>query len=272
MSAFLDRIVGPVGRALVLHELLERGRDRWVLVITGLFVTLAGGVGLYGKSVDGSEGALTAPSLMTLCSFLVPLVALVLGHDAIVGERERNTLGLLFSLPVRRGEVLVAKFLGRALALTLAVGLGLGSAALMFGGGQAGRILYMLAPTLLLGLAFLSIGVAISTFVQRRATAASAIVTVWFVFVLFYDMGLLGLMVATDGQLPQSVVVGLVAANPAGLYRMGLLVDLVGTEALGEMGLGAALPSIPLRYGIWLAWVLLPLALGALGLARRRTA
>lgn len=262
---------GPVARALVVHELLERGRDRWVLVVTGLFITLAGGVGLYGKAAEGAEGALTAPSLMTLCSFLVPLVALVLGHDAIVGERERNTLGLLFSLPVRRGEVLLAKFLGRALALALAVILGLGTAAAVLGGGQADRLLYLVLPTLLLGLCFLSIGVAISTFVERRATAASAIVSVWFLFVLFYDMGLLALLVATDGQVPQSVVVGLVAANPAGLYRMGVLVDLVGPAALGEMGLGAALPSIPVRDAIWGAWVVVPLVLGGIGLARRRT-
>ncbi len=82
---------------------------------------LASGVGLYGRAAEESAAAVTAPSLVTLATFLVPLVALILGHDAIVGERERNTLGLLMSLPVGRAEVLVAKFLGRASALSISV-------------------------------------------------------------------------------------------------------------------------------------------------------
>ena len=52
----------------------------------------------------------------------------------IVGERERNTLGLLLSLPVSRVEVVLAKFLGRSMALAAAVGLGLGATILLSGG------------------------------------------------------------------------------------------------------------------------------------------
>jgi Cu-processing system permease protein len=94
--------MGRVGRALIWHELLERTRDRWVVVISLLFALLATGVGLYGRSAETDVAKLTGPSLVTLASLLVPLVALVLSHDAIVGERERNTLGLLLSLPVGR--------------------------------------------------------------------------------------------------------------------------------------------------------------------------
>ncbi len=60
-------------------------------------------------------------SLASLSIFLLPLIALLLSYDAIVGERERNTLGLLLSMPVGRTEVIVGKFVGRALALCLAV-------------------------------------------------------------------------------------------------------------------------------------------------------
>jgi Cu-processing system permease protein len=117
--------MGRVFRALVLHELLERTRDRWVLVISVLFALLATGVGLYGRSAEADAAALTGPSLVTLTGLLVPLVALVLGHDAIVGERERNTLGLLLSLPVSRPGVVLAKYLGRLIALCGAIALGL---------------------------------------------------------------------------------------------------------------------------------------------------
>jgi Cu-processing system permease protein len=81
--------MGRVGRALIGYELLERLRDRWVIVISILFALLASAVSLYGRSAESEVSKLTGPSLVTLASLLVPLVALVLSHDAIVGERER---------------------------------------------------------------------------------------------------------------------------------------------------------------------------------------
>ena len=65
--------MGRVGRALVWHELLERARDRWVLVISALFALLAWGVGLYGQAAEAEVAKLTGPSLVTLASLLVPL-------------------------------------------------------------------------------------------------------------------------------------------------------------------------------------------------------
>ncbi|MBW2253560.1 MAG: ABC transporter permease [Deltaproteobacteria bacterium] len=215
--------MGRVGRALVLHEFLERIRDRWVLVITLVFAVLAGGIALYGRSAGDAAGLVTAPSLVTLAAFLVPLVALVLGHDAIVGERERHTLGLLLSLPVTRGEALLAKFLGRGIALCLAIGIGFGTAAFAMGAGQRGVLLSLVPSTLLLGTSFLSVGILISTVAQRHATAASLSVVTWFGLVFFYDLALLVAMVATDGALSQDAVAWLVSLNPAGLYRLGLM-------------------------------------------------
>lgn len=259
-----------VARALVLHELLERLRDRWVLVGAGLFVLLASGVGLYGRGAEASAAAVTAPSLVTLATFLVPLVALVLGHDAIVGERERNTLGLLLSLPVGRGEVLVAKYLGRGLALSLAVVLGLGAAALVLPAGQRATLLALTPPTLLLGAAFLSLGVLISSVSRRHATAASVAVAVWFVMVLFWDLGLLAALVATDGAISQDAIAGLVAANPAGLYRVGLIADLTGASDLASLGVTAALPTRLGQAAIWAGWIGGPLVVGAALLHRRK--
>jgi Cu-processing system permease protein len=259
-----------VARALVIHEFAERLRDRWVLVVTILFALLASGVALYGRSAEESAAAVTAPSIVTLAAFLVPLVALVLGHDAIVGERERHTLGLLLSLPVGRGEVLVAKYLGRTLALTISVVLGLGAAALLLQGGQRAVLLSLLPDTLLLGTSFLSIGILISAVARRHATAASMAVAVWFLLVLFWDLGLLAALVATDGALSTGTVAGLTVANPAGLYRTGLLTRLGGGAGLEELGLDLVLPSSAVRALLWAAWIAGPVAIGALLLGRNK--
>jgi len=262
--------MGRVARALIVHELVERTRDRWVLVSTLLFALLAAGITLYGRSAADSEALVTAPSLVTLSSLLVPLVALVLGHDAIVGERERHTLGLLLSLPVSRGEVLLAKFVGRLLALGLAIGLGLGSAALLLGGAQRGLLLSLVPPTLLLGASFLSIGMLLSVMTRRHATAASLAVTTWFLLVFFYDLGLLALLVGTGGAIGQGAIAWLVHLNPAGLYRMTLMARLVGTGSLSDLGLAVALPGAAAQAAIWAAWIGGPLVVGAAMLLRRR--
>jgi Cu-processing system permease protein len=262
--------MGRVGRALVLHELLERTRDRWVVVISLLFALLASAVSLYGRSAGGEAEKLTGPSLVTLASLLVPLVAMVLSHDAIVGERERNTLGLLLSLPVSRVEVVAAKLLGRALALTLSVVVGLGLAMAVSDPAGAQTLLRLLGPTLLLGLAFLSLGMLISTCTRRQVTAASVVVVVWFGLVFFYDLGLLGLLVITDGAISQQAISNLVVGNPAGLYRVQMMHTFAGAEVLEELGMKAALPGAAGMGLLWAAHVLLPGCLSGWLLAREK--
>jgi Cu-processing system permease protein len=252
-----------VAAAIVLHELQERSRDRWVLVVTGLFALLAIGISAYGNATEDFSAIVTGPSLVTMATFLVPLVALVLGHEAIVGERERHTLGLLLSLPVRRGEVLLSKYIGRLMALGISLSLGLGLASLFLGTGQQQVVLGLIWPTLLLGAAFLSIGVWISTVCARMATAASIAVAIWFMFVFIYDLALLAVLVVTDGAISQDTITWAVSLNPAGLYRISLMVQLLGESALGDLGLAVTLPGPAKSAAIWFGWICLPLAAGA---------
>lgn len=259
-----------VARALLVHEYLERVRDRWVIVVSVLFALLASGVSLYGRSAEIEAAKLTGPSLITLTSLVVPLVALVLSHDAIVGERERNTLGLLLSLPVSRIEVLLAKFLGRAGALATAIVLGLGGAMIVSEPAAAEALMKLMLPTLLLGLAFLSIGMLISVLARRQGTAASIVVVVWFGLVFFYDLGLLGLLVMSDGAISQDNVARLVLANPAGLYRIQMMEGFAGAEVLRDLGMSTSLPSRGVANLIWLAWLALPVIASGVLMSRRQ--
>lgn len=263
--------MGRVGRALVLHELLERARDRWVLVITILFAALASAVSVYGGRAGGDAAVLTGPSLVTLASLFVPLVALVLSHDAIVGERERNTLQLLLAMPIGRVELVVAKLLGRALALSVAVVAGLGIATLLQPAGQREVMLALMAPTLLLGLAFLSLGILISTITSRQVMAASLVVVTWFCLVFFYDLALLGVLVATEGALPPQLVTNLVVGNPAGLYRVQLMQELAGSVMIEALGQSAALPGRWATAAIWAGWIIVPTGLSGVLLRFRRS-
>lgn len=264
--------MGRVALALVRHEFLERTRDRWVVVVSLLFALLALGVGLYGRSAEAEVAKLAGPSLVTLASLLVPLVALVLSHDAIAGERERNTLGLLLSLPVGRFEVVMAKFIGRSLALAAAVALGLGAAMLVSDPAGARTLLTLMGPTLLLGLAFLSMGLLISTLTRRQSSAASVVVVVWFALVFFYDLGILGLLVITDGGIPQSAVSALVVGNPAGLYRVQMIQEFAGFDALQDLGGKTGLPGSATIGLLWCSWLVVPAAISGVLLSRRKVA
>ncbi len=261
--------MGRVGLALLVHEFWERARDRWVLTISALFALLCSAVTLYGKGADGVGTQLTGPSLVTLTSLFVPLVALVLGHDAVVGERERNTLGMLLSLPVSRLEVVIAKFVGRLLALLCSIALGLGGA-LLVAGGQATVLLRFALPTSLLGASFLAVGVLISSTSQRQVGAASLVVVTWFALVFFYDLGLLGLLVVSDGQVSPATIGWLVHLNPAGLFRTEMLRSFSGPGALDHLGVRAGSPGRAAEVLTWIGWSVLPLSLSALLLAREK--
>lgn len=264
-----------VGRALALHELRERIRDRWVAVVSILFAALASAVSVYGRQAEGdiigAASTLTGPSLVTLASLFVPLVALVLSHDAIVGERERNTLGLLLSLPVSRLEVVVAKFVGRGAALVLSVAIGIGCAMALSDPGERSVLMMLVGPTLLLGLSFLSIGMLLSSITTRLTMAASLVVVVWFGLVFFYDLGLLGMLVISDGGVSQQLIADLVTANPAGLYRTTMMTAFSGGQ-LSELGFVATLPGQTGLAILWGAWIVGPVLLSAVMLSIRKVA
>ena len=147
-------------------------------------------------------------SLSSLSIFLVPLIAMLLAYDAIVGEADRGTLALLLSYPVARWQVMAGKFAGHLVILALATGAGYGFAGLalqwLHGGGldaAAWRpFALLIGASVLLGASFLALGYLVSAAVRERATAAGIAVGVWLFFVVIYDMALLGALAADQGR------------------------------------------------------------------------
>ena len=113
-------------------EVRDSLRNRWVLAATLLLAALALSLGFLGSSPTGSVKAdpltITVVSLSSLSIFLIPLIAMLLAYDAVIGEIERGTMALLLSYPVSRWQVLVGKFIGHLIILTLATTAGYGLA------------------------------------------------------------------------------------------------------------------------------------------------
>lgn len=258
-------------------------RNRWIVATTLLLAALALSLTLLGSAPTGSVGAdplaVVVVSLTSLSIFLLPLIALMLSFDAVVGEQERGTLILLLAYPVARWEVLAGKFLGHTGILAVATGIGYGTAAaalLLWNGVENAAwsaFAGMVGTSVLLGAAFVSLGGLASVVVRDRATAAGIAVGIWLLFVLLYDTALLGMLVADQGEtIGARQLDMLLLLNPTDAYR---LLNLTGSESVsvyaGMAGPGEAGRLSPtLLVAALVAWIAAPLGLATAILSRRQ--
>lgn len=264
-------------------EIREGVRNRWVVAATLLLATLALTLAFLGAAPAGRVGAgaleVVVVSLSSLSIFLLPLIALLISHDAIVGEMERGTMLLLLTYPLSRWQVVLGKFLGHVAILGAATLIGYGAAAVALAG--AGETIAaeswrdfaaMIGSTILLGAAFVALGTFVSALVRVRGTAAGIAVGLWLFSVLIWDMALLGVLVADQGQtIGAAALDALLLLNPADAYRLFNLAGLPNVGQLSGMagiaaGSGLTAPTLLAALG---AWVLAPLAAAVAIFARR---
>ncbi|MHB1121978.1 MAG: ABC transporter permease [Ramlibacter sp.] len=256
---------------IAFKELRDRLRNRWVLAVALVFTVFALVIAYFGGAQQGAVGLrsieATIASLVSLVIYLIPLIALLLGFDAVVGERERGSLDLLLSLPVTRLEVLLGKYLGLAAALTLSTLAGFGLVALLLVGqiGMAGLEPYLgfMFSSVLLGLAFLSLAVLLSVLARDRTRASGLAIALWFFFVLVFDLLLLGLLVAGGGEAAGHWFPYLLLFNPADVFRILNIFSLDDVRSL--YGLASIVPGALakpwLMALVMLAWIAAPLGI-----------
>lgn len=254
-------------------EFRDRIRNRWVLAIAVLFAVFALLIAWFGGAQQGAVGfrsvELLIASLVSLVIYLLPLIALVLGFDAVVGEREQGSLDLLLSLPLTRLELLLGKYLGLAAALAVSTlgGFGLVAAILALQLDPAAFLRYggFILSSVLLGLVFLSLAVMVSVFAVDRTRASGLAIGLWFLFVLVFDLLLLGVLVASGGSFGGELFAWLLLLNPADVFRilnvfsLGEVRELYGLDTLLPASLAAPWLLVP----VMLLWIVVPLAIAA---------
>lgn len=264
-------------------EIQEGLRNRWVLATTLLLAALALTLTFLGSAPTGNVGVraldVVIVSLSSLTIFLLPLIALLISHDAIVGEMERGTMLLLLSYPIARWQVVLGKFLGHLAILAFATLLGYGAAAAAL--AVTGEVIdveswrafaSMIGSSVLLGATFIAVGYLVSALVRERGTAAGIAIGIWLVFVLIYDMALLGLLVVDQGQaISGNLLSTLLLLNPTDVYRLFNLSGSGNVSALSGMAgvaQNTALSSSVLLTAL-AVWALFPLGLATLAFSRR---
>lgn len=258
-------------RTLASKEFKDRLRNKWVLAVALVFTVFSLVITYFGGAAQGQVGPrsieFTIASLVSLVIYLIPLIALLLGFDAVVGERERGSLDLLLSLPITRMELLLGKYLGLAAALTLSTLAGFALVAVLLYRQFSAVALFhyggFMLSSVLLGLAFLSLAVCMSVLARERTRASGLAIALWFFFVLVFDLLLLGALVATGGKYGGDLFAYLLLLNPADVFRILNVFSLEDVRTL--YGLTSVVPPAlarPWLMGlVMVAWIAGPLAL-----------
>ena len=268
--------------AIAGREVLAGIRNRWLLAASLLLGVLALTLAFIGSTPAGpvaaSPLAITVVSLSSLSVFLVPLIGLLVSYDTLVGEIERGTMPLLMTYPVTRWRIVLGKFAGQVAILAIATVVGFGVAALVTGlgeGGDAeawGAFGVMVGGSILLGAAFVALGTLFSAVVAERGTAAGVSAAAWLIFVVLFDMALLAILVADEGQVVSGNLFRvLLLLNPTDVYRM---LTLAGSESVGALS-GMAGVSAEAAFGqgllfpVMALWIAVPLGLAGLLFGRK---
>ena len=217
------------------------------------------------------------PSFAAFLGFLLPLVAIALGFDAINGEYNRRTMSRVLAQPIYRDAVLFGKFLGGLLIIAIAlltlwqlmIGLGILFLGLPPSGADIVRGVFWLAATLAYAGVWLALAIAFSTVIRSPATSALAALSVWLVLTVFWGMIaplLAGAVAPIDPLDPATILTqfewhqAIARFSPQTLYGevTGLLLDpaarSVGPlfyDQLEGAVIGAPLPTLQSLLIVW---------------------
>jgi ABC-2 type transport system permease protein len=212
------------------------------------------------------------PAFVGFLGFLVPLVAIALGFDAVNGEFNRRTLSRVLAQPIYRDALLLGKFLGGLFTLTLVltaiwlmiVGLGLFRLGVPPTGEEVARGLLFLVATIAYGGVWLGIALVCSIRFRQPATAALAAIAVWLFFTVFWGMliGLISQGLARGAFNQIQIELFLARLSPNTLYAEAILAFLnPAVRAFGPLlpiqliQLQWAVPTpLPLSQSLMLVW------------------
>ena len=177
-----------------------------------------------------------------LVTTLVPLVGVVVGYNAVSGERESGSLKLLLSLPHSRADVVFGKVVGRGAALALAVFAGflLPAAVLIVApvSFNPGAYLGYTVFAAILGVVFVAIAVGCSAAATTQRRALIGGVAIYVLFVLLWT--------AITGQILNSAS-GLIDPLPVETAQIRTFLEAAnpttGIEELANAFLGEQLFS-----------------------------
>ncbi|MFO8077898.1 MAG: ABC transporter permease subunit [Thermoplasmatota archaeon] len=179
-------------------EIMDNIRNKWIIIMTLIFAALTILVSYFGSQGEGWQSlAITIIGMMTLVEYLIPIIGLMLGYAAIVGEIETGSMSAFLSLPVKRFEIILGKFigLGGVLSFSILIGFGIAGIIIGFNVSDVDYVQYVsfIASSIVLGLVFIALSLFFSSFFKRRSTSMGMSIFLWFFFTMIWGIVMTGI-------------------------------------------------------------------------------
>ena len=277
MSTISLRISGIIAR----QELRIALRNRCIFVYAAIFTVLTTAVSYYGLSIiqfTGFQGfERTTASLLNLVLYIVPLAAMLMTVQSFTADG--GCTDQLFTEPITRAEIVAGKLFGVSSALSLATLVGFGLPGVMIaretGTVGLGSYLVLVGYSLAIACSFCSIAALLTIAMQRSHRSYGVVLIAWFVMVLLYDLGIIGLGFLLPEGVANRVSYISLFLNPVDATRISTLLATVGKEMFGAAGvllvrsLGGVSEALLLLGAALAGWIVLPGWLAALLLRRQ---
>lgn len=267
-------------------EFMDNIRNRWIILLTILFVILIVVFSYLAGGQAGSDGVFgdmqnTVFALLGISSLLIPLIAIVLGFSTISGEAESGSLNVVLSYPVSRVEVLIGKLfgLGSVIIFSILLGFGLGGIiiAVTYGAEAWGGYLGFIGLSIFLGFIYLSLSICVSSFCKRRVTSIGGGIVIFF-WSLIYGSIVLGILFGTGhsiddfltGNVPDWFF-GSVVFSPSDAHQTAVQLAF-GEKTISAMGFSITIPdylTMELLMAVHIIWFIVPLILAYFFFKRR---
>jgi ABC-2 type transport system permease protein len=230
---------------------------------------------VYLKLLTTTNG--TLPSFQVFISFLGPLLGIALGFDAVNAEQNNGTLTRLLAQPVYRDNLLLAKFAGALIVISV---LFVSLCLLMIGGGliltgvpiepvEFFRILGFIAVSILYVGFWLSLSICLSVIFKHAATSALTAIGIWLFFTVFYRIiiNIIATALLPDNSFMDpgatlaynNLLLDLLRIAPGQLYTDATTTLLMpSVRSLGPLTMeqmAGAIPSpLPLKESFMIVW------------------
>ena len=273
-------------RAIAKKDFHDAARSKVLWALTTLFVVFLGGMALtfvWFEGVAAQQGEQVAAVdliafLQTPVSWLFPLIGLLLGYKSLAGEVDSGSSKILLSLPHSRLDAVVGKLIGRTLVLWLALFVGLAVASLvviaLYDEFAIAHLIAFSVLSMVLGTAYVSVGVAISASTKSSGMAAIGVVAAFAFFYFIFDTVRMGIYYLLNGEFfpplteaPPDWYAFYERLGPGGAYEVLLARTLPGGSPYPEWS-EALYFSSWIALGILLVWILVPIAIGYLRFER----
>jgi Cu-processing system permease protein len=240
MVDILDLLFKNPIAVIAKKEIMDNVRNLWIIVMTIIFAALTIAMSALGSYfLEGWQSLeITVLMMMSIVSLLVPIIGLMIGYAAVVGEVEKGSMSMMISLPVSRLQIIIGKLLGLGGVLSFTIIVGFGISGIIIGimvpNVNYVEYLIFIIATILVGLVYLNVAFFFSTVFKKRSTALGGAIFLWFFFNMILPIILLG--IAWGGAALSDIAKGVVPdwyflvdlVNPMSVYSALVYLNIGG--------------------------------------------